>query len=222
MPAFEKTKRNQVVRLPERGFYDRETIYPIIDEAIFCHVGFVQDNQPFVIPTLHARQGDNLLLHGATTSRLIKHAQAGNQLCITITLLDGLVLARSVFHHSANYRSVVLFGAGYLIEDYEEKIRAMETFTEKILPGRWSDARQPNPIELKATSIVAIPIESASAKVRTGGPKDDAEDYQLPVWAGVLPIKQQIGSPQADSQLAENIAIPDYIVERVMRRNSCD
>ena len=211
MTNFEKTERNQVVRVPNRGIYEREEIYHLIDSALICHIGFAQGDQPFVIPTLHARRGDELLLHGATTSRLIQHAQAGHNLCITITMVDGLVLARSVFHHSMNYRSVVLFGQGYLIEGNDEKMAALEAFTEKLLQGRWEDARQPNTVELKATSIIAMPIESASAKVRTGPPKDDEEDYALPVWAGVLPIAPQFQPLQADPQLAADTPVPGYL-----------
>ena len=217
MSGFAKTTRNQVKRIPKRGQYDKETIYNIIDNALICHVGFVQDSQPFVIPTLHARQGDNLLLHGARSSRMIKHLQVGNPVCITITLVDGLVLARSVFHHSVNYRSVVLFGQGHLVPD-EEKMEGLELFTERIMPGRWDDARQPNAQELKATSIVSIPIESASAKVRIGPPGDDDEDYELPIWAGVVPIREQVGTPQADPKLRDGIPVPDYIINYVKER----
>ena len=218
MSNFEKTERNTVVRVPDRGKYDRETIYRIIDEALICHVGLVQDEQPFVIPTLHARRGDQILLHGATTSRLIKHVQAGHAVCLTMTLVDGIVLARSVFHHSINYRSVVLFGHGRLIESDDEKLSALQHFTECLIPGRWADARQPNQKELKATSIVAVPMEGASAKIRVGPPVDDEEDLQLPVWAGVLPIKQQIGPPEQAPELLEGISRPDYIKRFIASR----
>jgi nitroimidazol reductase NimA-like FMN-containing flavoprotein (pyridoxamine 5'-phosphate oxidase superfamily) len=217
MSDFTKTTRNQVKRIPKRGHYDKETIYDIIDQALICHVSFVVEGQPFVIPTLHARQGDNLLLHGARTSRMIKHLQAGQAACINITLVDGLVLARSVFHHSINYRSVVLFGKGHLVAD-EDKMEALELFTERIMPGRWDDARQPNPQEFKATSVVAIPMESASAKVRVGPPGDDEEDYELPIWAGVVPLRQQVGTPQADPLLRDGIPLPDYITSYVKGR----
>jgi hypothetical protein len=188
MTDFTQTDRNRVRRLPDRGRYDRETIYAILDEALVCHVGFVQDGQPFVIPTLHARVGDALLLHGATTSRLLRHIAAGGEVSVAATLVDGLVLARSVFHHSVNYRSVVLFGKGELVEGDAGKLAALEAFTEKLLPGRWAEARPPNAAELKATAVIRIAIEEASAKVRTGGPKDDPEDLTLDVWAGVIPI----------------------------------
>ena len=217
MSDFPKTKRNQVKRIPKRGKYDKETIYDIMDQGLICHVGFVQDGQPFVIPTLHARDGDNLLLHGASTSRMMKHFAAGNPACVTITLVDGLVLARSTFHHSVNYRSVVVFGSGYLVSD-EGKMAALERFTERIMPGRWDDARQPNAQELKATSVIAIPMESASAKIRVGGPVDDDEDYELPVWAGVVPLSEQVGTPQVDPLSRNDVPLPDYISNYVTER----
>ena len=204
-------------RVPDRGIYDKETIYQIIDEALICHVGLVQDSQPVVIPTLQARYGDNLLLHGATTSRLIQYAQSGREICVAITLVDGLVLARSVFHHSVNYRSVVLFGRGSLAPE-TEKLAYMRHFTNRLLPGRWDDARQPNEQELKATTVVSIPIELASAKVRVGPPKDDAEDYALPVWAGVLPIRQQFLPPEKDPKLPEDTPLPEYIRAHIKER----
>ncbi len=216
MNEFAKTSQNRVRRMPERGAYDKAVIYPIVDEALICHVGIVEETgEPVVIPTLHARRGDQILLHGATTSRLMKVAASGAPLCITVTHVDGLVLARSVFHHSANYRSAVLFGRGTLVTDATEKLAALAAFTEKLVPGRWADARTPTAIELKATSVVAVAIESASAKMRTGDPKDDEEDYALDVWAGVLPIQQQFQAPEADSQLREGIALPDYLVTRI-------
>ena len=192
-----KTERTRVRRIPDRGHYDRETIYAVLDEALVCHVSFVQDGQPVVIPTLHARDGDALLLHGATTSRLLHHIAAGGEVCVAVTLLDGLVLAKSVFHHSVNYRSVVLFGRGELVEGDAAKLAALKIFTEKLTPGRWDEARQPNAVELKATSVVRIAIEEASAKVRTGGPKDDPEDLALDVWAGVIPLWLARGEPVA-------------------------
>ena len=210
MNAFEKEPRNQVVRVPNRGHYDKETIYKILDEALICHVGFASENQPFVIPTIHARDGDKILLHGATTSRLLKHVEAGHPLCITVTHVDGLVLARSVFHHSMNYRSAVVFGKGKLLAA-EEKWDALERFTEKLIPGRWDDARQPTKQELKATTIVAVDIESASAKVRTGAPKDDEEDYGLDVWAGVVPMTVTFQAAEADAELKAGVELPDYL-----------
>ena len=209
--AFPKTARNKVKRMPERGHYDAATIYPIVDAALICHVGFVLEDQPFVIPTLHARQDDTILLHGAKGSRLLRHIQSGGTVCITITHVDGIVLARSVFHHSINYRSAVLFGKGSVIEDEQAKLQALEAFTERLIPGRWQDARTPNAVEVKQTTVIAVQIESASAKLRTGPPGDEAEDYDLPVWAGVLPLRQIAGAPLADPQLRPGVELPDYI-----------
>ena len=213
METFPKTNLNKVRRVPQRGHYDKETIYAIVDNALICHVGLVENGRPFVIPTIHARQDDNILLHGATTSRMLKHIASGNDICITVTHLDGLVLARSVFHHSMNYRSAVLFGKGHLIEDPNAKMEALKVFTEKLIPGRWDDARIPNANEAKATHIVSIPIESASAKIRTGGPGDDDEDYALDIWAGVLPMHTTFGELTADDRLKAGVAVPDYLVD---------
>ncbi len=211
MTEFAKTAQNRVRRMPDRGAYDKATLYPIVDEALICHVGLLEEEQPIVIPTLHARDGDQILLHGATTSRLLRYAATGAPLCITVTLVDGLVLARSIFHHSVNYRSAVLFGRGTLIEGDAAKLAALERFTEKLIPGRWHDARQPNTVELKATAVVAVTIESASAKIRTGPPKDDEEDYALDVWAGVVPLHQSVGAVQPDPRLRPEIAVPAYL-----------
>ena len=217
MTEFVTTARNRVRRVANRATYDRKTVYGIVDEARICHVGFVVDGQPFVIPSIHARKGDDILLHGAKTSRLIKHAQEGHEICITVTHLDGLVLARSAFHHSMNYRSAVLFGHGRLIEDPAEKMEGLRAVVEQVMPGRWDDARQPNEKELNATSLVAIAIESASAKIRQGGPLDDDEDYALPVWAGELPIRQQILEPVDDPKLRDGITVPDYVRDYLAR-----
>ncbi len=215
MSTFPVTRRNRVKRLAERGQYDKAVIYPIVDEAIICHVGFVVGDQPFVIPTIHARRDDTILFHGAKASRLLKHIQAGNPLCVTVTLLDGLVMARSVFHHSMNYRSAVLYGHGQLIEPGRGKMEALRLISEAVMPGRWDDARQPTRKEMNATTVVAMPIDSASAKVRVGPPGDDDEDYALPVWAGVVPIGQQIGRPIDDPLLNKGINVPDYIADFV-------
>ena len=212
MTEFPQTAQNRVRRMPTRGAYDKATIYPIVDEALICHVGLIEAEQPVVIPTLHARDGDQILLHGATTSRLLRYAATGAPLCITVTLVDGLVLARSIFHHSINYRSAGLLGRGVLIEGAAAKLAALERFTEKLIPGRWDDARMPNAVELKATAVVAVTIESASAKIRTGPPKDDEEDYALSVWAGVLPLHQSVGEPLPDPAARTEIRVPDYIV----------
>jgi len=209
--TFPKTPRNTVRRKPTRGQYDREAVHAVLDAGIFCHVGYVIDGQPFVIPTLYARDGDDVLLHGASTSRTMLHAGQHHPLCLSVALADGLVLARSVFSHSVNYRSAVLFGSGELIEEPEEKMEALRRFTEKLLPGRWEDCRPPTPVELKATAALRFTVESASAKVRTGGPHDDAEDLALPYWAGVLPLQLRYGVPQSASDLAPGIALPDYL-----------
>ena len=178
----------RVKREPQRGVYDRETIDAILDEALVCHLGFAVDGQPYVIPTLHARVGDLLYVHGSAASRMLRHAASNARICITVTLLDGLVLARSVFNHSIDYRSVVVLGTPTLVEAVDEKREALRAFTEHVAPGRWDEARQPTEQELKATWILSIPLDEASAKVRTGPPEDEPEDLDLPVWAGVVPI----------------------------------
>ena len=211
MTEFPITERNRVRRAPKRGQYDKDTIYRILDEGLVCHVGLVEDGQPVVIPMNYARRDDALILHGAPASRLLKYVQAGHPVCVTVTLLDGLVLARSVYHHSMNYRSAVVFGRGRLIEAEQEKLAALEVLTGHILPGRWRDARKPNRQELDATAVVSIAIESASAKVRTGPPADDEDDYQLPVWAGVLPIQQQALTPVNDPRLRKDIPVPPSV-----------
>lgn len=211
MSLFEKTARNRVKRLPERAAYDRETIYRILDEALICHVGIADGNQPFVIPTIHARRGDALILHGATTSRLLKHIEAGNPICVATTLLDGLVVARGVFHNSMNYRSVVLFGVGRILSEPKEKNDALFALTEHIMPGRWDDSRLPTRKELRATTIIEMPIESATAKMRSGGPKDDAEDYAGDWWAGVIPIQQKFLAAEPDARMEKEIAVPRYL-----------
>lgn len=197
--------------MPKRGHYDRTTVHAIIDEALVCHVAFAVDGVPTVIPTLHARRDDTLLLHGAKTSRLLQHVGAGNPVSIAITLIDGIVLARSVFHHSMNYRSVVLHGTGTLLESESEKLQALEAFAEHIARGRWADARRPTKKELKATSVVAVPIELAAAKIRTGPPLDDDEDYSLPIWAGVLPLALRPGTAIPDPRLGRGIDVPSYV-----------
>jgi nitroimidazol reductase NimA-like FMN-containing flavoprotein (pyridoxamine 5'-phosphate oxidase superfamily) len=178
----------RVKREPQRGAYDRETIDAILDEALVCHLGFAVDGHPYVIPTLHARFGDLLYVHGSAASRMLRHAASDARICVTVTLLDGLVLARSVFNHSIDYRSVVVLGTPTLVEDVDAKREALRAFTEHIAPGRWEEARQPTDQELKATWILSLPLDEASAKVRTGPPEDEPEDMDLPVWAGVVPI----------------------------------
>jgi nitroimidazol reductase NimA-like FMN-containing flavoprotein (pyridoxamine 5'-phosphate oxidase superfamily) len=205
------TKRTRLKRLPKRSNYDRETIYRILDEAIVCHVGFVADGQPYVIPTGFARIGDDVMIHGSAASRMLRNLSAGIDICVTVTLIDGLVLARSAFHHSVNYRSVVILGKAELVTDAEEKYRALEAFTEHMIPGRWADIRWPNELELKATSVLKLPITEASAKIRIGDPKDDEEDYAMNTWAGVLPLSFQIGQPIPDSLLPDGIDVPAHV-----------
>jgi uncharacterized protein len=211
MTHFEKTKRNTIKRLPKRGYYDRQTVYRILDEALICHVGFVDGGQPCVIPINFARVGDTIVMHGAKASRLLKHIEAGHPICVEATIVDGLVLARSVFHHSVNYRSVVLFGTGRLVEDEQEKLAALEAVTEHLIPGRWKEARRPNAKELNATSVVSIRVDAASAKVRVGPPVDEEEDYGLPVWAGILPLPQIPLAPVRDELQSDEIPLPGYL-----------
>jgi nitroimidazol reductase NimA-like FMN-containing flavoprotein (pyridoxamine 5'-phosphate oxidase superfamily) len=200
------------VREPQRAVYDRELIYKILDEGFVCHVGFTADGQTFVIPTMYARVGDALYFHGSAASRMLRGVSTGLNVCITVTLADGLVLARSIFNHSMNYRSAVALGNASIVDEPEEKLDALRAFTEKILPGRWSDARQPNEKELKATSILRLPLTEISAKVRTGGVEDDAEDYALPVWAGVVPLRLVADAPLRDERCDPALPTPAYAV----------
>ena len=204
------SERTRIVREPHRAVYDRQAIYAILDEGFVCHVGFALDGQTYVIPTMYARVGDALYFHGSAASRMLRSLTAGLSVCVTVTLLDGLVLARSVFNHSMNYRSVVALGQAAPVEEPGEKLAALEAFTEKLLPGRWRDARRPNERELKATSILRLPLSEVSAKVRQGDVEDDAEDYALPVWAGVVPLKLVAGRPVPDARLEPAIPTPAY------------
>jgi nitroimidazol reductase NimA-like FMN-containing flavoprotein (pyridoxamine 5'-phosphate oxidase superfamily) len=206
--TFSPTERTRVVREPHRGSFDRNTIYKILDEGFVCHVGFTVEEQPFVIPTMFARVGDAIYFHGSAASRMLRGVSSGLAVCVTVTLIDGLVLARSVFNHSMNYRSVVALGKAMLVDEAEEKIAALRAFTEKILPGRWDDARQPNEKELKATRILRLPLREVSAKMRIGDVQDDEEDYALPVWAGVLPIRLAASEPIRDSRCQLGLAVP--------------
>lgn len=208
---FKISNRSTVNRLRERGSYDKKTIYKIIDAAYYCHVSFVNNNQPFVLPTIHARIDDEIILHGAIASRLLKRVQSGIDVCIAFTHLDGLVLARSIFHHSMNYRSVILFGKGKLITDESQKLKAAKAITDHIMPKRWNDARHPNKKELDSTTFVTVKIDEASAKIRSGPPIDDEEDYLLPIWAGEVPILQVKKQPIPDIKLGGKINIPDYL-----------
>ena len=220
MTDFAKTEKNNVKRMPKRGYYDRQTIYRILDEALICHVGFAEGGQPYVVPINFARVDDTIILHGAKASRLLKHIEAGHPVCVEATIVDGLVLARSVFHHSVNYRSVVLFGKGCLVLEEPEKLAALEAVTEHLIPGRWKEARLPNAKELNATSVVSIRIAEASAKVRLGPPLDDQEDYTLPVWAGVLPLKEMPLSPLHDELQSEGVPLPEYIAGYSRQRSA--
>jgi nitroimidazol reductase NimA-like FMN-containing flavoprotein (pyridoxamine 5'-phosphate oxidase superfamily) len=208
--AIPPTERTRVVRESHRGAYDRETIYKILDEGFVCHVGFSVDGQPYVIPTLFARIGDAIYFHGSAASRMLHNVSEGISVCVTVTLTDGFVLARSVFNHSMNYRSVVALGKAALVDAADEKLEALHAFTEKILPARWNDARQPNEKELKATSILRLPLTEVSAKVRVGPPEDDAPDYTLPVWAGVIPLSLTPGAPIRDEKCDPSIPTPVY------------
>jgi nitroimidazol reductase NimA-like FMN-containing flavoprotein (pyridoxamine 5'-phosphate oxidase superfamily) len=210
MSEFKRTDRTQVRRLPDRGAYDSETVFRILDEGFFCHVGFAVDGQPFVIPTGYARVGDTLYLHGSAASRMLRTLAGGVQVCVTVTLVDGLVLARSAFHHSVNYRSVVILGRATAVENLKEKMRALEAFTEHIVHGRWNDVRKPTESELKATAVLALPLDEVSAKVRSGPPKDDEQDYALPIWAGVVPLRIVSAPPVTDPRLGPGIAPPAY------------
>ena len=205
------TPRSTVRRLPDRARYDRATVEAILDEGLVCHVGFVDGGQPFVIPSAYARQGDRLVLHGSAASRMVKALAAGAPACVTVTLLDGLVLARSGFHHSMNYRSVVVLGRATEIEDPAEKRRALEAIVEHVAPGRAASVRPPNEKELRATRVVALRLDEASAKVRTGPPKDDEEDYALPVWAGELPLRLEPLAPVADPTPGPAIPPPPHL-----------
>jgi hypothetical protein len=206
------TGKTKLRRLPKRGSYDVETIYKILDEGFVAHVGFSgAGGQTFVIPTGYARHGDKLLIHGSGASRMMRALSEEIEICVIVTLVDGLVLARSAFHHSMNYRSVVAFGAAKIIKDENEKMEALRFFTEHIVPGRWREVRPPTANELKATTVLVLPLSEASAKIRTGNPVDDAEDYEINVWAGVLPLAIKAGKPLPDPLMSQEITRPDYI-----------
>lgn len=213
MSEFTATERTQVKRLPKRGKYDAETVYKILDEGFVCHVGFVADGQPYVIPTNYGRVGDKLYLHGSAASRMLRTLSAGIPVCVTVTLVDGLVLARSAFHHSVNYRSVVILGTATLVDEPTEKMEALRLFTEHIMKGRWDEIRWPNEQEMKGTLVLSLPLEEVSAKVRVGGPVDDEEDYAIPVWAGVLPLAQTTGQPIPDDRLKAGTPVPEYMAK---------
>ena len=204
------TARTRVVREPHRGVYDRATAYQILDEGFICHVGFVVDGQPFVIPTAYGRVGDQLYIHGSAASRMLRNLDKGIPVCVTVTLLEGLVLARSIFNHSMNYRSVVVLGTAVSVSDAKEKLDALMSISEHILPGRWSESRLPNERELKQTLVICLPIEEFSSKVRQGPPIDDEEDYSFLTWAGVIPLQTAAGTPENDPRLDPKTPVPVY------------
>jgi nitroimidazol reductase NimA-like FMN-containing flavoprotein (pyridoxamine 5'-phosphate oxidase superfamily) len=208
--AFPKTPRSKLKRLAERGRYDRESVHAVLDAGRIAHVGIAPDGEPVVIPVLYAQLGEEIVFHGAVASRLLKYLKSGGPVCVTVTIVDGLVLARSLFEHSMNYRSVVAFGHGRLLEG-EEKLSALNAISEHLLPGRWEDARQPSEKELKATTVVAVSIDEATAKIRTGGPEDYEADYALPVWAGVVPVREVYGEAEPDDRLVSGVDVPGYI-----------
>lgn len=203
--------KNRVRRHPERGYYDRETIFQIVDEAYYCHVAVIRAGAPVIIPTLHVRVGDFLYIHGAVAAGLFKDLKQDNVVSVAITLLDGLVLARSFYNHSANYRSVIAFGVAREVTSQEEKLAVLKALAERVTPGRWDDARQPNDTELKITRVFAIPLDHASVKIRSGPPSDDADDFTRPTWAGVIPTRIQLGQPEADPSQDPPIPLPDYL-----------
>lgn len=205
------TERTKLKRLPARGSHELETIYKVLDAAFLAHVGFCVNGQPFVIPTNFGREDDTLFIHGSAASRMLRELDKGVPACVTVTHVDGLVLARSAFHHSMNYRSVVAFGTARKIEDPDRKMRALKVISDHLIQGRWDEVREPNEKEMKQTSVLEFAIEEASAKIRTGGPVDDEEDYALPVWAGVLPLSVGAGEPRADERLPAEAAIPEYV-----------
>lgn len=214
MSNFPKSSRNTIKRSPKRGHYDRETVYQILDAGFICHVGFTIGEQPYVIPNAYGREGDTLYLHGAIGNRMLNQLEKGIPVCVTVTHTDGIVLARSVFHHSFNYRSAVVFGTARLVAE-EEKEAALLAITEQIMKGRWDEARTPTPEELKITKVLAVTIEEASAKIRTGPPKDDETDYELPIWAGVLPLQMVAGEPIPDPAMEASLSLPDSVRKSV-------
>jgi len=211
MNTVTQTERTTLKRLPKRGSYDRAEMHHILDEALICHVGFMSEMTPVVIPTAYGRVGDTLLLHGSAAGRMLRTVAGGVDVCVTVTLVDGLVLARSAFHHSVNYRSVVVFGRAAVVDDLEGKVAALRAITEHIVPARWADVREPLPQELKATLVLALPLEEASVKVRTGPPIDDEEDYARPTWAGELPLRVVPQPPIADARVLAGVAVPNYV-----------
>jgi len=210
LDQYAKTSRTRVRRLPKRGHYDRATVHAVLDAGVICHVGYVVDGQPSVVPTCYWRHGDMLYWHGSSASRMLREVKKGVPVCVTVTHLDGFVLARSGFHHSINYRSVMAFGHAELVPD-DEKLVVLEDFVERLFPGRWPELRPPTVQEMKATTVVRMRLGEVSAKIRTGQPVDDEEDYALPVWAGVLPVTSGLGMPESDPRLVAGVELPDYL-----------
>ena len=204
------TARVRVRRLPDRARYQREVVEGILDEALICHVGFVVEGQPYVIPTIHARDGDRLYFHGSTASRMLRSLKGGIPACVTASIVDGVVLARSAFHHSMNYRSVVVLGRAVPVEDEAEKVRALRALSEHVVPGRWDEVRGPSPSELRQTMVLGMGLAEASAKIRSGPAKEEEEDLSLPVWAGVIPIRLLAGKPEGDARVLQGVGVPRY------------
>ncbi len=220
MSRFEPTAKTKLRRLPKRGAFDRKTVEDILDAGFVAHVGFVDGGQPFVLPMIYGRDGGMVYLHGSAGGRHLRALAAGGNICVTVTVVDGLVLARSAFHHSMNYRCVVVLGRAEKVSDQTQKLRALEIISEHVLPGRWQDARKPNAAEMKQTLVVALPLSECSAKIRTGPPLDEEEDYSLPIWAGVVPMKTVFGAPAADLRLAAGGRVPDYL-KKALASHGC-
>jgi nitroimidazol reductase NimA-like FMN-containing flavoprotein (pyridoxamine 5'-phosphate oxidase superfamily) len=210
-PGDLKTPRTTLKRLPDRGSHDWETMAAILDEAIYCHIAFEVDGQPYAVPTNYARDGHTLYIHGSAASRMLRSLSGGIRMCFTVTLIDGLILARSAFHNSVNYRSVMALGTARLVEDEDEKLRGLELITDHVVPGRWAESRPPTRRELKGTSVLRLEIEEASAKLRPGGPKDEPEDMDFPVWAGRIPLSLTAGPPEPDPEMRVDLPAPPYV-----------
>jgi uncharacterized protein len=217
MDTFQPTHNTTLKRRPDRGSFDRITINAILDEGFVCHVGFAVDGQPFVIPTSYVRVGDQLFIHGSAANRMLSSLSEGIPVCVTVTLVDGLVLARAAFRHSINYRSVVILGTARRVENAEDKVAALHAFMEHVIPGRWAEVRKPSEQELSATTVVSVPLAEVSAKIRTGPPKDEQVDYAVPVWAGELPLLVQPGTPLADPSTSTTKPVPDYVLRYARR-----
>jgi len=218
MDTYTRNEKTRVRRLSERGHYDRETVHRILDAGFICHVGYVIDDQPYVTPTSYWREGERIYWHGSSASRMLRTVAKGIKVCLTVTHVDGLVIARSGFHHSINYRAVMAFGTAEKIEDDAHKLAALEAFVERLFPGRWATLRPVNRQELKATTVLSMPLDEVSAKVRVGPPKDDDEDYALPIWAGVLPLNLTRGAVEPDPRNLEGLALPEHVRDFALER----